>query len=81
MTKTRGGIIKQSIPKTSKNKKKRLKNSTQANDDVESSDEKTGSGDEKSSRDTRDTRDEDDDLLSLPICARQMYGKSYNLTK
>ncbi|KAH0736361.1 hypothetical protein KY285_012068 [Solanum tuberosum] len=32
----------------------------QASDDIESSEEKTSSGDEESSRDIRDTRDEDD---------------------
>ncbi|KAG5577398.1 hypothetical protein H5410_057532 [Solanum commersonii] len=54
--------------------------SAQASDDVESSEEKTDSGDEESSRDTRDTGDEDDDPLSLPICAREISSKSYNLT-
>ncbi|KAG5579848.1 hypothetical protein H5410_050475, partial [Solanum commersonii] len=48
--------------------------------DVETTEEKTDSGDEKSSRDTRDTRDEDDDPLPLQICARQISSKSYNLT-
>ncbi|KAG5579855.1 hypothetical protein H5410_050482 [Solanum commersonii] len=97
MAKTRGGGIKQFVPKTSKNKKRKDEepnldsdtiteidnyedNSAQANDDVESSEEKTDSGDEKSSRYTRDTRDEDDDPLSLPICAREISSKPYNLT-
>ncbi|KAH0682498.1 hypothetical protein KY290_021067 [Solanum tuberosum] len=53
--------------------------SAQASDDVESSEEKTDSGDEESSRDTRDTGDEDDDPLSLPICAREISSKSYNI--
>uniref|UniRef100_M1BRU5 Transcription factor n=1 Tax=Solanum tuberosum TaxID=4113 RepID=M1BRU5_SOLTU len=47
-------------------------NSAQANDDVESSEEKTNCGDEESSRYTRDTRDEDDDPLSLLICVREI---------
>ncbi|KAH0665561.1 hypothetical protein KY285_026767 [Solanum tuberosum] len=46
--------------------------SAQATDDVESSEEKTDSGDEESSRDSRDTGDEDDDPLSLLICAREI---------
>ncbi|KAH0748550.1 hypothetical protein KY290_027782 [Solanum tuberosum] len=54
--------------------------SAQATDDVESSEEKTDSGDEESSRDSRDTGDVDDDPLSLPICAREISDKSYNLT-
>ncbi|KAG5604921.1 hypothetical protein H5410_026413 [Solanum commersonii] len=54
--------------------------SVQASDDVESSEEKTDSGDEESSRDTGDTGDEDNDHLSLPICAREISGKSYNIT-
>ncbi|KAG5595316.1 hypothetical protein H5410_036548 [Solanum commersonii] len=48
--------------------------SAQATNDVESSEEKTNRGDEESSRDSRDTRDEDDDPLSLPICAREISG-------
>ncbi|KAH0689379.1 hypothetical protein KY289_016737 [Solanum tuberosum] len=54
--------------------------SAQATDDVESSEENTVSGDEESSRDNRDTGDENDDPLSLPTCAREISGKSYNLT-
>ena len=54
--------------------------SAQATDDVEFSEEKIDSGDEESSRYSRDTEDEDDDPLSLPICAREISGKSYNLT-
>ncbi|KAK4722217.1 hypothetical protein R3W88_012450 [Solanum pinnatisectum] len=54
--------------------------SSQATDDVESSEVNTGSGDEESSRDSRDTGDEDDDPLPLPTCAREISGKSYNLT-
>ncbi|KAG5579850.1 hypothetical protein H5410_050477 [Solanum commersonii] len=45
--------------------------SAHANDDVESN--------EESSRDTQDTRDEDDDPMSLPICAREISSKPYNL--
>ncbi|KAG5600188.1 hypothetical protein H5410_031558 [Solanum commersonii] len=44
----------------------------QATDDVESN--------EESSRDSQDIGDEDDDPLSLPICAREISDKSYNLT-
>ncbi|KAH0773791.1 hypothetical protein KY290_010928 [Solanum tuberosum] len=51
--------------------------SAQSSDDVESSNNKSGSKDE-SSRDTQ-TGDEDEDLLSLPICARDISGKSYEL--
>ncbi|KAG5601488.1 hypothetical protein H5410_032858 [Solanum commersonii] len=119
MAKTRGGIVKRSIHKPSKNKKRKAEevsrspkkkkivveepksnsnsdtmdeidnyedSNGQATDDVESSEEKTDSGDEEtlqeneSSRDSRDTGDEDDDPLSLPICAREICGKSYNLT-
>lgn len=35
--------------------------------------------DEESSGDSRDTRDENDDPLSFSICAREIFGKSYNL--
>ncbi|KAG5590982.1 hypothetical protein H5410_041496 [Solanum commersonii] len=49
--------------------------SAQATDDVESSEEKTGSGDEESSRERRDTGDEDDDPLSLSTCAREISVK------
>ncbi|KAH0761467.1 hypothetical protein KY290_017540 [Solanum tuberosum] len=50
--------------------------SAQATDDVESSEENTVSGDEESSRDNRDTRDENDDpLMSLPTCAREISVK------
>ncbi|KAK4721668.1 hypothetical protein R3W88_011901 [Solanum pinnatisectum] len=54
--------------------------SGQATDDAESSEENSNSGDEESNRDSRDTGDEDVDPLSLPTCAREIYGKSYNLT-
>uniref|UniRef100_M1E187 Uncharacterized protein n=2 Tax=Solanum tuberosum TaxID=4113 RepID=M1E187_SOLTU len=46
--------------------------SAQASDDAESSEERIDSGDEKSSRDSRDIGDEDDDPLSLSICAREI---------
>uniref|UniRef100_M1DCK7 Uncharacterized protein n=1 Tax=Solanum tuberosum TaxID=4113 RepID=M1DCK7_SOLTU len=54
--------------------------SAQATDGVESSEKKTDSGDEESSRDSRDTGGENDDPLSLPFCVREISGKSYNLT-
>uniref|UniRef100_M1DSK2 Mature-parasite-infected erythrocyte surface antigen n=1 Tax=Solanum tuberosum TaxID=4113 RepID=M1DSK2_SOLTU len=54
--------------------------SAQATDEVESSEENSDNGDEETNRDRRDTGDEDDDPLSLPTCAREISGKSYNLT-
>ncbi|KAH0717193.1 hypothetical protein KY285_013224 [Solanum tuberosum] len=54
--------------------------SAQATDEVESSEENSDNGDEETNRDSRDTGDEDDDPLSLPTCAREISGKSYNLT-
>ncbi|KAG5597671.1 hypothetical protein H5410_038903 [Solanum commersonii] len=113
MAKTRGGIVKQYVPKPSKNKKRKLEpvsrcskkkkivveepknnsdsdtmaeidnyeeSSDQATDDVEFTEENTDSGDEETSGDSRYTGDEDDDPLSLLTCARQISGKSYNLT-
>ncbi|KAG5579623.1 hypothetical protein H5410_050250 [Solanum commersonii] len=52
----------------------RLKNSVDASDNVESSDRESDS--EESSRDT--SRDEDD-LLSLPFCARDISSELYDL--
>uniref|UniRef100_M1DEG6 Myb X n=1 Tax=Solanum tuberosum TaxID=4113 RepID=M1DEG6_SOLTU len=54
--------------------------SAQATDEVESSEENSDNGDEETNRDSQDTGDEDDDPLSLPTCAREISGKSYNLT-
>ncbi|KAK4734419.1 hypothetical protein R3W88_008680 [Solanum pinnatisectum] len=54
--------------------------SAQATGDVEFSEENIDSGDEETSRDSRDTGDEDDDPLSLPTCAREISGTSYNVT-
>jgi len=51
--------------------------SAQSSDDVESSNDKSDSEDE-SSRDTK-IGDEDEDPLSLPICAKDISGKSYDL--
>ncbi|KAH0757214.1 hypothetical protein KY290_020707 [Solanum tuberosum] len=51
--------------------------SAQSSDDAESSNDKSDSEDE-SSRDTQ-TGDEDEDPLSLPICARDISSKSYDL--
>ncbi|KAH0685868.1 hypothetical protein KY285_016421 [Solanum tuberosum] len=51
--------------------------SAQSSDDVESSNGKSDSEDE-SSRDTQ-TDDEDEDPLSLPICAKDISDKSYDL--
>ncbi|KAG5580082.1 hypothetical protein H5410_050709 [Solanum commersonii] len=51
--------------------------SVQSSDDVESSNEKSGSEDE-SSRDTQ-IGDEDENPISLPICAKGISGKSYDL--
>ncbi|KAK4716157.1 hypothetical protein R3W88_014495 [Solanum pinnatisectum] len=51
--------------------------SAQSSDDVEYSNNKSDSEDE-SNRDTQ-TGDEDEDPLSLPICARDISGKSYDL--
>ncbi|KAG5586868.1 hypothetical protein H5410_047302 [Solanum commersonii] len=65
MAKTRGGIIKRSG------------SSAESSDDVESSNDKSDSEDE-SSRDTQ-TGDEDEDSLSLPICARDISIKLYDL--
>ncbi|KAK4737709.1 hypothetical protein R3W88_001406 [Solanum pinnatisectum] len=54
-----------------------LDSSAQSSDDVESSNDKSNSEDE-SSRDTQ-TGDEDEDLMSLPIYAKGISGKSYDL--
>ncbi|KAG5586867.1 hypothetical protein H5410_047301 [Solanum commersonii] len=94
MAKTRGGIIKRSgtnaskhkkikaeeVSKASKRKKllwKNMRSSAESSDDVESSNDKSDSEDE-SSRDTQ-TGDEDEDSLSLPICARDISIKLYDL--
>ncbi|KAH0712163.1 hypothetical protein KY289_008122 [Solanum tuberosum] len=57
--------------------------SAHATDVVESSEEKTDSGDEESSRDSRDTGDEDDDPLSLTFCTREIsaYPVDAKMTK
>uniref|UniRef100_M1APQ1 DEXH helicase-like repair protein n=1 Tax=Solanum tuberosum TaxID=4113 RepID=M1APQ1_SOLTU len=47
--------------------------SAQTIDDVESSKEKTDSGDEESSRDSRDTGDEDDDPILANLCKRNLW--------
>ncbi|KAG5621409.1 hypothetical protein H5410_006627 [Solanum commersonii] len=49
----------------------------QSSDDVESSNDKSES-EYESSRDTH-TSDEDEDPLSLPICAKDIFDKSYDL--
>ncbi|KAK4726718.1 hypothetical protein R3W88_031635 [Solanum pinnatisectum] len=51
--------------------------SSQSSDDVELSNDKNDSEDE-SSRDTQ-TGDKDEDPLSLSICAKGIFGKSYDL--
>ncbi|KAG5581494.1 hypothetical protein H5410_052121 [Solanum commersonii] len=105
MDKTRGSIVKLSVRKASKNKKRMAEEVSRSSkkkkivveepksnsdfdtmtkiDNYEDSSahaKKIVSEDEESSRDTRNTRDEDDDPMSLPICARKISGKSYNLT-
>ncbi|KAH0698980.1 hypothetical protein KY284_013195 [Solanum tuberosum] len=47
--------------------------SAQATDEVESSEENSDNGDEETNRDSQDTGDEDDDPLSLPTCAREIF--------
>ncbi|KAG5615138.1 hypothetical protein H5410_014962 [Solanum commersonii] len=80
MAKTRGGIIKQSGPYASKNKKRKVEEVSKASKKKKNivEEHESNSDSDTMCRDTQ-TGDEDEDPLSLPICAEDIPGKSYDL--